>query len=160
MKWFAKWPSPLSRRDRATRLASCGFSGRSHHSLGSSQVPVFRMIVFASRQLSLKHETVFIIYKFLLSHGWEARQAASDQSMGWCSERKRIDLESNAAKPKRIRPRASGIKTALGLITARPHPRLHIHSRASIQQKQQARRGNSIASCRNSLHFQHHSSNA
>jgi hypothetical protein len=118
------------------------------------------MNVFASRQLSLEHETVFIIYKFLLSHGWKARQATSDQSMGRRSERKRIDLESNAAKPKRIKPRASGIKTALGLITARLCPRLHIHSRASIQQKQQTRRENSIGSRRNSLHFPHHSSSA
>jgi hypothetical protein len=57
--------SPLSRRDRATRLASCGFQGRSHHSLGSSQVPVCRMNVFASRQLSLEHEIILILFKFL-----------------------------------------------------------------------------------------------
>jgi hypothetical protein len=81
------------------------------------------MIVFASRQLSHKHETGFIIYKFLLFHDWKARQATSDQSMGRCPERKRIDFESNAAKAKRIRPYASDIKTVLSLITTRQHPR-------------------------------------
>jgi hypothetical protein len=90
------------------------------------------MNVLAPRQLSLKHETQLILFKFLLWHDWEARQATSDQSMGRCPDRKRIDLESNAAQPERIEPSVSSIKTAPSLITAGTHQMRRIHSRASI----------------------------